>query len=63
MGDIDLITSIFPECNIFQLKRILYLEGELPDGYAMSKYCLINDEQNHWEVKFGEGDLSITNKY
>ena len=29
----------------------------------MSKYCLINDEQNYWEMKLGEGDLSITNEY
>ena len=29
----------------------------------MSKYCLINDEQNYWEIKFGEGDLSTTKEY
>ena len=29
----------------------------------MSKKYLINDEQNYWEVKFGEVDLSTTNEY
>ena len=38
------------------------MEGELPDGPAMSKNYLINGEQNYLEVKFGEGYLSITNK-
>ena len=28
----------------------------------MSKYCLINDEQNYWEIKIRDGDLSITNE-
>ena len=28
----------------------------------MSRNYLINDEQNDGEMKFGEGDLSITNK-
>ena len=60
---IELITSIFTECNGFRLKSRLYFEADLPDGSAMSKNYLINDEQNHLEVTFGEGYLSITNKY
>ena len=63
MDDIGLITSIFPACDGFQMKRWWYSEGELPDGSAMSKKYLINDEQNYREMKFVEGDLSITNKY
>ena len=63
MDDIELINSIFPECDVFRLKSRWYLDGELPNGAAMSKKYLINDEQNYREVKFCEGDLSITNKY
>ena len=29
----------------------------------MSKYCLINDEQNYWEIEIDEGDLTTTNEY
>ena len=63
MDDIGLRTSIFSERDCFQLKRRQYFEGEIPHGSTMSKYYLINDEQKYWEVKFGEGDLSITNEY
>ena len=63
MDDIELRTSIFPECDGFWLKIRWYFEGELPDGSAMLKYYLINDEQNYQDVTFGEGDLYTTNKY
>ena len=63
MDDIELRTSILSECDGFKMKRRLYFEGELPDGSAMSKNYLINDEQNYRGVTFGEGYLSITNEY
>ena len=38
------------------------MEGELPDGSAMLKNYLINDEQYYREVKFSEGIfLLLTN--
>ena len=63
MDETEMRTSILPTYDGFWLKRWWYFEGELPGGSTMSKYCLINDEQNYWEIKFGEGYLSITNKY
>ena len=63
IDDIELITSILPDWDGFILKSRWYLKGELPDGSAISKNNLINDDEYYWEVKFSEGDLSITNKY
>ena len=63
MDDIELRTSILPVCDLLRLKSWWYFEGELKNGSAMSKNYLINYEQNYWEIKFGEGDLSITNEY
>ena len=63
MDDMEPRTLIFPVYDGFWLKRRWYFEGELSDGYAMSKNYLINDEQNYREVTFGEGYLSTTNEY
>ena len=63
INDIELRTAIFPEFDGFQLKSRWYFGVELPDGSAMSKNYLINDEKNYPEVTFGEGDLFKTNKY
>ena len=63
MDDIELRTAILYEFCGLQLKSRWYFEGELPNGSAVSKNYLINDEQNYQEVKFGEGDLSITIEY
>ena len=63
MDDIEPRTAIFSEFNGFWLKRRWYFEGKLPDGSAMSKDYLINDEKNYREVTCGEGDLSKTNEY
>ena len=63
MDEIELRTSILPTCDYFLLKTWWYFEDELPGGYVMSKYWLINDEQYYWEIQIGEEDVSITNDY
>ena len=63
MDEIELRTAILPDLDGLQLKTRWYFEGELPDGYSMSKNYLINDERNYREVTLGEGDLSKTNEY
>ena len=60
MDKIELITYILTTCDGLLIKSWWYFEGELPDGSVMSKYSLINDEQNYWVVKVGKEDLSIT---
>ena len=50
-------------CDGLWMNRWWYFEGELPDGSAMSKYCLIDYAQNYWGIKIDGGDLSISNKY
>ena len=46
-----------------QLKKWWYFEGELPGGFDMTYYCMINYEQKLLGIKIGGGDLSVTNKY
>ena len=58
MNGIELMTLIFPKYDGFRLNRWWYFYSDLPGGSAMSKYCLINDEKNHWGIKMDRGDLS-----
>ena len=56
MDKIELIISIYNIFNGSQLNTRWFFEGELPGGSTMSKHCLINNDQNYWGIKIGEGD-------
>ena len=42
--NIELRTALFTDIDGLRLKIIWHFEGELPDGFDMSKPFLINDE-------------------
>ena len=63
MDDIELKNATLPEFYGLRLKIRWYFEGELPDGSALSKNCLINDENNYWKVTFSEEYLSKTSEF